>query len=468
MGLEHSSDWQARRIRELEQQLAERDRRMQAVLRISQALSSRIRLDDLLQTTLEESMRTVGANGGTIYLYDPEEDVLVFKYVVGPKAEELMGMKIKADQGIAGEVFQTGEPKITEDVTKEKRHLRDIDAKTKYSTRNMITVPLKTSVGEPIGVMQVLNKEGDGVFTEDDLELLMILATQAATAIETARLHEEARLAVVVKLMGDISHDVKNMITPIHVGAETLKMLLDDFFTQFEEQRERLQAVCGEQAEALFSTVEMLKGFYPEAIEMFLSGSRAVQDRVREIADCVKGIVSEPHFEFLDLRRVVQEVITPLKMVASQQGVEIVPQLPEDLPPVPMDYRQIYNALYNLINNAIGAMAEAKERHRPMGGHRIYIRAYVQPEGTFPQGDYLHIEVADEGPGMPEEVRRRLFTKDAISTKPGGTGLGTRIVKNAVDAHGGQVWVESELGKGSTFFIRIPLHRPEAEQAPQP
>jgi signal transduction histidine kinase len=71
------------------------------------------------------------------------------------------------------------------------------------------------------------------------------------------------------------------------------------------------------------------------------------------------------------------------------------------------------------------------------------------------------IEVADTGRGMPEEVKQRLFTEQAISTKPGGTGLGTRIVKRVVDAHNGVIWVESEQGKGTTFFVKLPFKTAE-------
>jgi signal transduction histidine kinase len=66
------------------------------------------------------------------------------------------------------------------------------------------------------------------------------------------------------------------------------------------------------------------------------------------------------------------------------------------------------------------------------------------------------ISVIDTGGGMTPDVRDRLFTKRAVSTKPGGTGLGTKIVKDAVDAHGGTVWVESELGAGTKIHIRLP------------
>ena len=67
------------------------------------------------------------------------------------------------------------------------------------------------------------------------------------------------------------------------------------------------------------------------------------------------------------------------------------------------------------------------------------------------------VSVIDTGRGMPPDVRDRLFTKRAMSTKSGGTGLGTKIVKDVVDAHGGKVWVESELGIGTKIHIALPL-----------
>ena len=69
--------------------------------------------------------------------------------------------------------------------------------------------------------------------------------------------------------------------------------------------------------------------------------------------------------------------------------------------------------------------------------------------------------MADTGSGIPDNVREKLFTDDAISTKPGGTGLGTRIIGNVVRAHGGVIDVESEVGEGTTMTIKLPLTRDE-------
>lgn len=433
----------------LRRQLEERNNQLAAVHRISARLSGTTDLDALLEETLEECLKSVHANAGSILLYDEEEDKLVFRHVIGEARDVLMGMRLEPNQGIAGEVFTTGKPKLSRDVSQDKRHLREIDDKTKYRTRNMVTVPLKSIEGEPIGVMQILNKEGGEFFDEHDIELLMILSAQAAAAIESQRLYEEAKLAVVVKLMGDISHDIKNMITPIQVCAQTLQMLFESYFAEMDEL---LSADGGgtEWKQRLQDASQFLREFYPEAVDMFLSGSKAVQDRVREIADCVKGIVSEPNFEMLNINDLVNNVVTPLRLVAEQNGIEINLDGLSEVPLAPIDQKRMYNAIYNLVNNAIP--------ETPAGG-KIFIRTAALEDGEFPEGNCLIIEVEDTGRGMPEEVRAKLFTKDAVSTKPGGTGLGTRIVKNAVDAHHGTITVESQLGVGSKFTLRLPLHR---------
>jgi len=110
------------------------------------------------------------------------------------------------------------------------------------------------------------------------------------------------------------------------------------------------------------------------------------------------------------------------------------------------DENRLYSALYNLVHNAIPEV--------PSGGS-ITIR------GSHNKGDhFIALAVQDTGKGMPPEVRDNLFTKRLVSRKSGGTGLGTKIVKDAVDTHGGQITVDSEEGKGTTFFIRLPIHQP--------
>jgi signal transduction histidine kinase len=427
-----------------QRELEKRNRQLEAIFRITSALYAKQNLDDMLQETLRVALEVVSADAGTLYLYNPEHNTLVFRYVVGEKADELTGMEIPADRGVAGEVFQSGQPKITEDASREARHLRDVDAKTGYHTRNMVTVPLRDIEGKPLGVLQAVNKR-DGPFDRHDLEVLTVVATLAATAIETVRMQEERRLAIIARLLGNISHDIKNMLTPILTTAQTLHAFYQSFRAQLTHLQETLPPPA---REALLNALNPFDSFFDEAVAMIEEGSAQIQERVREIADAVKGVVAEPQFIPTDVNEVAEKVLRALQPVAQKQGVKLQLERVTTVPLVLVDPKRLYNALYNLVNNAIP--------ETPAGGS-VTIRTYVRYDGEFPDGNYLGIEVADTGQGMPPEVKERLFTDRAISTKPGGTGLGTRIVKNIVDAHNGKIWVDSELGKGTTVFIRLPL-----------
>ncbi len=435
----------------LEAEVRRRDRELAAIRKITTALSLHTDLDELIKQTLEVSLTTVGASDGSVLLYDEERDELVFRYVVGEKADELTGLGIATTRGICGEVYTSGKARTSEDVSKEKSHARWVEERIQYKTRNMVTVPLQSMEGSPIGVMQILNKQ-EGSFDEEDLGLLTIMGQQAALAIETFRLHEQARLAVVVNLMGDISHDIKNLVTPVQTCAQSLDMMLAEMYEQldqvFSEHNGHNEALA-----RVRQATDFLREFYPEATEMFLDGAMQVQERVREIADCVKGIVAEPQFELRNVNDTISRAVRPLAMVAKRNGVAIRTDELGDVPEIPVDEKQIYNAIYNLVNNAIP--------ETPAGGE-VAVRTALGGAGEFPEGGYLQIQVADTGGGMPEHVREKLFTDDVVSTKPGGTGLGTRIVKNVVDAHGGVIWVDSEEGKGTTFTVRLPLRRESA------
>ncbi|MGI5816596.1 MAG: ATP-binding protein [Armatimonadota bacterium] len=431
----------------LQRTLHERDEQIRAIHRITAALGGIVRQQDLIREALEVSLELVHAGAGSIILYDADREKLIFTHVVGPTADELVGMELDPDQGIAGAVFRSGELRISEDMTAEEDHDTHVGEKVHYVTKNMVTVPLKSVEGDPIGVMQVLNT-AEGTFSEADVNVLAILGAQIASAIETSRLHERARLAEVVQFIGHISHDVKNMVTPVQTGAETLEFMLEDMFARLEQL-----PGDGEQAASLDAAVCEVRDFYPEMISIIVDGSNNVQERTREISDCIKGMISEPSFAPVDLNALVERVIRPLSLVAEGGGVTLSDQLAADLPEVVADDKQLYNAVYNLANNAIQACEE---------GESVTIITGAEPSGEWPEGAHLWLAVADTGSGIPEHVREKLFTDDAISTKPGGTGLGTRIIGDVVRAHGGVIDVDSEVGVGTTMTIKLPLTRDES------
>jgi len=246
-----------------------------------------------------------------------------------------------------------------------------------------------------------------------------------------AQLLEETKLGEVARVVGDIGHDMKNMLMPVINGAKLVE----------EELEEHFGKITG--MPVSMKEVEASRNFTKEALDMVVNNARRIQDRVREIADTVKGLTSPLRLSSCQVAGVVEDVFASLRLWATEKGVSLRVQGLDSLPLIQADTHRLFNALYNLINNAIP--------ETPVGGS-VTIVGSLGPEAKT-----VVIRVADTGGGMPPEIRDRLFSKEAISGKPGGTGLGTKIVKDVVDAHGGTITVDSELGNGTTFTIELPI-----------
>jgi signal transduction histidine kinase len=292
----------------------------------------------------------------------------------------------------------------------------------------MVVLPLKRLEGDPIGVMEVLNK-ADGALDEEDAALLSVVSAFAAMAIEQARLYEEAKLAVVVRLLGDISHDIKNLLLPVTTGADLLQHHIDTLLEALPASKKNLS-----------SQTRTLTG---QLLTMTRSASALLQDRMKGFADCVKGLSAPPRFEPLRLKDVVDSVVRTLEPLASDRGIELRVEGLAALPQIDADERRLFNCFYNLVTNAIAEV--------PKGGS-ITVAA-----GTSPLAGMVQVAVSDTGRGMPQDVLDSLFTERAISRKPGGTGLGTKIIKDVVDAHRGQISVQSREGAGTTFTLLLPV-----------
>ena len=423
--------------------LLQRDRQLEAIRRVSDTLFTHPGTEAMVRETLRIALDVLRADAGTVYLYEPAADSLVFRYVVGGSGEQLIGTKIPADKGIAGAVFRSGKPRLDGDVREGGDYNADVETRFGYHTESMMTVPIKRANAAPIGVMQILNAHVPP-FSQRDLGVLEVLCAQAATGIEHFQVVEAAKKAEVVHVIGDVSHDIKNMLTPITTGVQTLEPLLDDLFAGLDE----LRAQCTEPAvQEVAQKIEALAGRvqfdYGWMLQNALFAAEQVQSRTKEIADAVKGETSPPYFEIGSLGEVCELVAQTLKAVALKRSVAILLDLSPDVPPVEFDRKQMYNAVYNLVNNALP--------ETPEGGT---VTLHTRP-GT--EADTAILVVSDTGRGIPPHVRERLFTAEAISTKPGGTGLGTRIVMGVVKRHNGTIKVDSEIGVGSTFTVTLPL-----------
>ncbi|HEY3497091.1 MAG TPA: GAF domain-containing sensor histidine kinase [Polyangiaceae bacterium] len=163
-----------------------REQRISRALReVGTALGSTLDLDDLLELILAKLTELVEADRATLYLLDEAKGELVSRVVAGG---EVRSIRMKLGHGVAGLVASTGEPIRIEDAYRDPRFEREWDLLTGYQTVNMLVAPLKNHVGRTIGVLQVLNKRGGGVFTSEDEALVGTLGTQAAVALDNSRL----------------------------------------------------------------------------------------------------------------------------------------------------------------------------------------------------------------------------------------------------------------------------------------
>jgi signal transduction histidine kinase len=391
--------------------LVERIHRLQMIIEVSRVLNSTLDLEPLLQNLIQIAMELTNTEAASILLLDKKTGALHFEAATGVKGEEVKPIPVPAEGSIAGWVAQEGQPLVINDVRSDSRFYRQVDDATEFDTRSILGVPLKVK-DKVIGVLEALNRRDDVPFTEEDIDILTTLAAQAAVAIENARLFQQS------DLLADVIHELRVPMTSI-VGYSKMLMLGDEDRSTFE--RESLETIHREATRL------------GNMVNEFLDLARLESGRTR--------LEREP----VDMRNLVREALQLLLPNAGEQVVTLQLHAPEELPQIAGDAARLKQVLVNLISNAI-------KYNRPSG--RVDIILGVERQD-------LKVEVRDTGRGIPAEQLPQLFQKffrgAASESEAKGTGLGLAICKGIVEAHGGSIDVESELGKGSAFTFTLPL-----------
>jgi len=234
------------------------------------------------------------------------------------------------------------------------------------------------------------------------------------------------------QLMGEITHDVKNLLMPLVAGTDLLAVEIDDLFKNLP----KTEAVRAEQSHLACD----------EVIALLKNSSRRIQDRMKAIADYAALTRVPQKFESCRIHKIAESVVKSLRKLAEQHHVSLQMEGLQSFPAIMGDDARLHSLLYNLVNNAIPEVP-------PHGSVTI--------GGSHCNGDdFIEFYVKDTGNGMAPETRDNLFTNRVVSRKTGGTGLGTKIVRDVVEMHGGHITVQSDLGKGTTFQIRLPIAGP--------
>ena len=426
---------------EVEQEAGLGDRaRLKILLDVIKAMSAETDFDRLLQLIMKETTRAMDADRSSLFLLDRERNELWSRIALG--LEEKKEIRFKSHLGIAGQVATSGQVLNIPEAYDDPRFNKEVDRQTGYRTKTILCAPVRNKEGTIVGVLQVLNKR-EGVFTPADEEMLEALSSQAAIALENARLYEDLRHAyselkqldsMKGNFLANISHELRTPLAPIVGYVEMLISGRPGPLT--DRQRSHLQVI--EQA------VHRLQGLIEDllAFVQMDQGELLIQPRRFAI-----GPLLEERAQAI-LRR------------ATDRGVMVEIGVPPDLPDVLVDPKQISRALLLMLDNAV--------KFTPQGGHiSVGAKASISPDDAEPAWRYGYVEVgiSDTGIGIPADKIARIFDKfyqvDASATRSyGGTGLGLSLVKQIMDAHDTRVEVESTLGIGSTFRFRLPAASP--------
>ena len=569
------------RLQALTSALKQKEKEIYSIQRIGRALSSTLKLDDLLRLIMQEITVLMDADRSTLFLVDKNRGEIWSKIALKAEVKEI---RQKLGKGISGHVAQTGETINIPDAYNDPRFDPSTDKRTGYRTRSILCMPVwePLSSGEQreiMGVIQVLNKK-DGHFTEEDEALLETLASQVAISIANSRLYhqlEEKYQEI------DLLYDFEQQLSEVYELPRLLHQLLAKTLSHLGAQwvlaafpmENRIVFVgAGPQGEAVYDThgrvhpdwlhfmqypslealqqnAEWLQSYFRlekalplQALSVLFSPMpmgegragvlmalgietgdfeqledrqkmvdlvaqkiiRAVElhnlreslikrERLSAIGQMLSTIVHDIRgpvntiYGFMDLvadeattpeerrefsRIIRQEIQSLMNMVTevldfAKGKTSILPRktsvkkLMERFKPrleqmcrsfqtrlhlnvqsrqiLYADEEKLVRVFYNITKNAIEAMGD---------GGEMFIR--IQDDDG-----YVVFEFQDTGPGIPPEIQEKLFESFVTGGKKSGTGLGLAIVKKIVDEHRGHIELESAMGKGATFRIKIPV-----------
>jgi signal transduction histidine kinase len=398
-----------------------------------QAVSHILDVNQLLEKIMDLIFRSLEADRGCVMLKNPDTGQFEPKAVRwrdGVNRQEKMAIS----RTIMDYVLREKQGVLVSDAARDER-FNTGQSIVRFGIREVICVPMKGR-HETLGVLYldtqttardvVETGKAEGKFTEDHLKLAGAIGHQAALAVEETRYHQAMvqaeRLAAIGQTIAALSHHIKNILQGIRSGSEIVEMGL--------AQKDGTLLQKG------WKIVEKNQGKIYHLVTDMLSYSKE----------------REPMIEWTDLNALVREVLEVVEGRAKEMNLRIDVQLAQGLPRVPLDPEGIQHALLNIVTNAVDAV---EERRKP----QVAVLTKLDPEAGW-----VRVMVADNGLGIQPEQQADIF-RPFVSTKGAkGTGLGLAVSRKILREHGGDILLQSQPGKGSSFILRLPLKSPLSQE----
>jgi PAS domain S-box-containing protein len=405
---------------------------MSALNQVTAAFTSTLDFPLLLRLVMEQVVALMKVEAGSLLLKE-ETGELTFAVVLGERRELLQGLRVAAEEGIAGWVASTGEALVIPDVRKHPMFSARVDALIGSETRSVLCVPVKTAE-KVLGVIQLINRTDRTPFGEADLALLSAIANHAATALESAQLHDQL-LQTNQQLLE--AHNQKNK-----------------FLSQLsQEVRTPLTGILGYAELLQDKRVGPLSTRQQQYLQNIYGSAQHILKLANDLLELAQDDVGRRTFfaeEFSPLA-VLEEVSALMVPQAENKGITFSVEGEPRLPPMRGDVHQFRQILLNLVSNALKFTADRGE---------VVVTARLREPGT------LAVSVRDSGIGIRPEDRQRIFDpfgrgQNAVASRIPGVGLGLTLAKRLVELQGGEISVESEgEDRGSTFTFTLPVTPP--------
>ena len=415
---------------------------LSALFQVSTTLNLQFKLDVILEIITRRVVSTLRAQQASIMIYNPETGLLETRASYGLESEYARHARKRMGEGIAGWVAERQESVLLNAQNAAENFVRHYKANRNITSA--LSLPLR--VGDRcVGVLNVNRINHPEPFKEHHRQVLGLFAEHVGAVIDRAelmerlgernreleanveRLHESHRMKDV--FLSTASHELKTPLTAVIAYAE----LLADHEQRLDTQQR------GQFIARLRSEAQRLMGLIEEILDLSRIESGKLNLRRRR----------------LDVGTLAHEAVETSRSMAARHHVRLKEDYETGLPEIWADEVKVRQAVVNLLVNAI--------KFSPPDGE-VSLRVVAEP-------DCVRIEVADAGPGIaPEDTTHifQLFGQGVRETSDqrGGLGIGLHLVKRLTELHGGHVGVNSKVGEGSTFWMRLPLAGAESEALP--
>ena len=403
----------------------------------SMAIGSSLDLDEIVSNTIEKILGILESVSVRIYRLNKKRQTLDLLASRGLSSRFVENGRIKTREvgrGLLGKSFMTSETKVLNDLS-DLQNDPYADLLVEEGIRSAIYVPL-VSKGEPVGAM-VITSQSTFDLSNDYLEFLSAIGNQIGVAVENAALYEnlkkayqelkeaqdqviaQEKLASLGKLSATIAHEINN---PLAAVLTYNRLMIK------QNRTGRLTPEREDDIARYLSIMESETARCGEIVKNLLAFSRQ----------------SKINIESRNIEEIVERTLALLSHDLEMKGVKVVEHIDSDLPEVQCDFKQIQQALLNVVGNASEAMA---------GGGVLTMAAKHSTGGRT-----MEIKISDTGCGIQKKHLKNIFEPFFTTKEEGkGVGLGLSVVYGIVTRHRGTIDVESEPGEGTTFTIRLPL-----------